>query len=201
MNKPKIKIEDIQPLKDSYPIPEGYFDVLADKINQKKEEDLPLIKLEDITPLVESYQVPEGYFDGLMDRIEERKEIENNVVSFRSRRIKILGSLVAAACIAMVVVSVINFGPEVKDDQQVDNYSLKNISDKEMASLLNERDDEFELTEEEIIEIITHETIKDESTAIIHYLQEEDGLENNSDDENFLAPDLNEEGEDFLGSI
>lgn len=172
--KKRIQIEDIQPLKDSYKVPEGYFESLSPKIEAKKGERDPFIRLEDISPLVESYKVPEGYFEGLMDKIEERKAVVDNVVSFRSRRIKILGAFVAAACLAMVVISVINFGPEtIVEPVVASDTRLKNISDTEIASLLTERDDEFELTEEEIIEVIVHETAKDESTAIIDFLEED----------------------------
>jgi len=65
------------------------------------------------------------------------------------------------------------------------NNRIKNIPDKEIASLLNDRDDEFELTDEEIIEVIQHETKKDETTAIINFLEEDGG----------------DEEEDFLESI
>ena len=136
--KTKITIDDIKLLKDSYQVPEGYFDSLADKIEARKDEKLALIQLEDIDPIEESYQVPEGYFEGLMDKIEERKDMEDNVVSFRRRKIRIWGSFVAAACIAMVVLSVINFGPDAVAPSIVSggNQTI-NVSDYEIASLLD----------------------------------------------------------------
>src|SRR5688500_8064854 len=99
--KKRIQIQDIQPLKESFKVPEGYFDSLQAKIDAKKGEQNKQIRLEDIPKLEESYQVPEGYFDGLIEKIEERKQVEDNVVKFRSTRIKIWGSIVAAACVTM----------------------------------------------------------------------------------------------------
>ena len=189
MSNPKINIDEIKRLEESYLAPDGYFDSLADRIEARKDEKMPLISIEDINSIEESYQVPEGYFEGLMEKIEERKNIEDNVVSFRQRKIRIWGSFVAAACIAMVVVSVINFGPTTQPliiSDGSDVHGL-NISDSEIASLLNERDDEFVLTEEEIIEVIEHESVKSESTAIIDFLQEEDDLDGGvTDDDDFL---------------
>lgn len=191
--KPKINIDEIKPLKDSYKVPEDYFDSLADRIEARKDEKMPLIRIEDINPIEESYQAPEGYFDGLMDKIEQRKVVEDNVVSFRRRKIRIWGSFVAAACIAMVVLSVINFGPTVTETQLSDGSDvgrMVNIPDREIASLLSDRDDEFDLTEDEIIEVIQHESVKSESTAIIDFLQED------------CNPDGGGEAEDdFLESI
>ena len=190
VNKPKINIDEIKLLKDSYKAPEGYFDSLADRIEGRKNEKLPLIQLEDIAPIEESYQVPGGYFEGLMDKIEERKDMEDNVVSFRRRKIRVWGSFVAAACIAMVVLSVINFGDNTTTPIVSGGSHKLNISDHEIASLLDDRDDEFELTEDEIIEVIEHESLQSESTAIIDFLQEEDDLDGGVTDE-----------EDFLESI
>lgn len=186
--KPKITIDEIKRLNESYKAPDGYFDSLADKIDARKEEKLPLIRISDIVPIEESYQVPEGYFEGLMEKIEERKGDENNVVKFRQRRIRIWGSFVAAACITLVVVSAINFGPKNGNADTFANLPsnrLEKISDKEIASLLEDRDDEFQLTEDEIIEVIEHETVESESTAIIDFLQDED-LDGVNEDEDFL---------------
>lgn len=184
--KKKIELNDIQPLKDTFKVPEGYFDSLAEKIEARKDQKDPYIRIGDIEPVQETFKIPEGYFDGLMERIEDRKDQEDNVVSFRKKRIRIWGAFVAAACIAMVVLSVVDFGNETitPPDKTADNR-IKNISDTEIASLLNERDDEFELTEEEIIEVIQHETKEDETTAIIDFLEEDAG----------------DEEEDFLESI
>ncbi len=189
--KPKINIDQIKLLKESYQAPEGYFDSLVDRINSLKDESLPPVKIEELNKPEESYQVPEEYFDGLMEKIEERKGLEDNVVAFRSKRIRIWGSFVAAACIALVVVSVINFGkgPEVKPfvDGSRPGQDI-NVTDSEIALLLEDNDDEFDLTEEEIIDVLVHENIQSESTAIIDFLEDEGGLED-------------EEEEDFLESI
>lgn len=185
MSKKRIQIEDIQPLEESFKAPDGYFDSLLQKIEANRESLNELIKLSSIPRLEESYQAPEGYFEGLMDRIEERKSIEANVVAFRSRRIKILGSMVAAACIAIVVLSVVNFGPSIGDDK-VDYSSVINIPDHEIASLMEDRDDEFQLTEEEIIEAIEYVSLESESTAIIDFLQEDGDLESVEDEADFL---------------
>jgi hypothetical protein len=186
MNK-RIQIQDIQPLKESFRVPDGYFDSLANQIEAKKGDRNVQVKLEDIPKLEESYQVPDGYFEGLVDKIEERKLLEDNVVSFRSTRIRIWGGMVAAACIAIVVVSVINFGGASSQDKLADGKMdrIKNIPDKEIASLMNERDDEFELTEDEIIDVIDHATKQSESTAIINFLQD-DGTMDDAGDENFI---------------
>ena len=184
MGRKKIQLKDIQPPEESFQVPEGYFDSLAEKLEALKVEKDPLIRIENIQPVQDTFQIPDGYFDGLMDRIEQRKEQEDNVVSFRRKRIRVWGAFVAAACIAMVVLSVVNLGtdPIVPSDGGIADIRLKNISDKEIASLLNDRDDEFELTDEEIIEVIQHETKEEETTAIINFL-EDDG---DSGDEDFL---------------
>lgn len=186
--KKRVKIEDIEALKDSFQLPDGYLDGLVDKINLKKDDALPFVSLNDIPALEESYEVPEGYFDGLLSKIEERKEETNDVVEFRSRRIKIWGSFVAAACITLVVLSVVKWGNNIENNStSVLNTKLENIPDAEIAGLLDDRDDEFELTEEEIIEVITYETAKDESTAIIDYLEDEGTMDDElTDDEDFL---------------
>jgi len=188
MGKKKIELKDIQPLEESFKVPEGYFDSLAEKLETRKNEKESFILVEDIKPVQETFEVPEGYFEGLIDKIEERKDDEDNVVSFRRKRIRIWGSFVAAACIAMMVLSVIDFGEKTvtpNNNGFSNNNRIKNIPDKEIASLLNDRDDEFELTDEEIIEVIQHETKKDETTAIINFLEEDGG----------------DEEEDFLESI
>src|SRR4051812_7341937 len=112
MNKKKIYIKDIIPPEESFKVPEGYFDSLAEKLETRKNEKDPFLRIADIQPMQETFKIPEGYFDGLIERIEERKDQEDNVVSFRRKRIRIWGSFVAAACIAMVVLSVVNLGPE-----------------------------------------------------------------------------------------
>jgi hypothetical protein len=185
MGRKKIELKNIQPLEESFKVPEAYFDSLAEKLEARKKENGLFIQINNIQPVQETFKVPEGYFEGLMEKIEERKDQEDNVVSFRRKRIMIWGSFVAAACIAMVVLSVVNLGPGVTTPPHngfAKENRLKNISDKEIASLLNERDDEFELTDEEIIEVIQHETKADETTAIINFL-EEDG---DNGDEDFL---------------
>lgn len=186
--KTRIKIEDIEPLKDSFQVPDDYFEGLMDRINQRKDQPLPPVSLDSLSKLEESFSVPDGYFDGLFDKIDERKNDSDNMVTFRSRRIRIWGSFVAAACITLVVLSVIKWGNQPEPEPLANlNSRLENISDAEIAGLLNERDDEFELTEEEIIEVITYESVKDESTAIIDYLEEEEGLEGDiTEDEDFL---------------
>ena len=185
MSKKKIELKDIPPLEESFKVPEGYFDSLSKKLDAKKNEKDSFVHVEDIEPVLETFKVPEGYFDGLMEKIEERREQEDNVVAFRRRRIRVWGSFVAAACIAMVVLSLINLGTETvttPNDVLVNENKLKNISDVEIASLLNDRDDEFELTDEEIIEVIQHETKEDETTAIIDFLEDDGGNE----EEDFL---------------
>ena len=189
--KKRVHITDLPPLKESYQVPEGYFDSLAEKIEAGKSSITPWMHVEDVAPLAESYQVPEGYFDGLQEKIEQRKEAEGQVVSFRRKRVRIWASFVAAACIAMVVVSVIRIdtGEPAETIAQVVNkndYTLKNIPDHEIASLLDERDDEFELTDEEIMEVIEHEAIQSESTAIIDFLQEDGSLNEVSSEEDFI---------------
>jgi len=109
MGKKKIELKDIQPLEESFKVPEGYFDSLAEKLETRKNEKESFILVEDIKPVQETFEVPEGYFEGLIDKIEERKDDEDNVVSFRRKRIRIWGSFVAAACIAMMVLSVMDF--------------------------------------------------------------------------------------------
>ncbi len=189
--KKRIQIHDIQPLKESFAAPEGYFDSLSEKINAKKGDRNTQIKLEDLSKLEESFQAPEGYFEGLMEKIDERKSVEENVVTFRSTRIKVLGAIVAAACITMIVVSVVNFGGKSEDKAIVktnpSNY-IKNIPDNEVACLMDDCNDEFMLTDDEIIEVINHETKQTESTAIIDFLEEEGTLEDGSGagDEEFI---------------
>lgn len=184
--KKRIQIQDIQPLKESFKVPEGYFDSLLEKINAKKGGQNKQIKLEDIPKLEETYQVPEGYFDGLIEKIEERKQVEDNVVKFRSPRIKIWGGIVAAACVAMIVISVINFGGNTPDGGGLaveDSLSirLKSIPDNEIACLMDDGcNEEFMLTDEEIIEVIRYETKQSESTAIIDFLEEEGTLDDGS---------------------
>lgn len=186
--KTRIKIEDIEPLKDSFQVPNGYFDGLMDQIDQRKDQTLPPINLNSLPKMEESFEVPDGYFEGLMKNIEERKHENDHVVTFRSRRIRMWGSFVAAACVTLVVLSVIKWGNQSEKDALAGmNNRLENISDAEIAGLLGERDDEFELTEEEIIEVITYETVKDESTAIIDYLEEEESIDGDiTEDEDFL---------------
>lgn len=184
--KKRIKIEEIPPVKESFAVPEGYFDSLLGKINDQKGGQQTFIKLSDIQPLEESFQVPEGYFEGLMDKIEVRRTQEDNVVSFRSRSIRIWGSLVAVACVAMVIVSVINFGPPAEVNHTNEYSSMLSIPDHEIASLMEERDDEFELTEEEIIEVIEFESTRSESTAIIEFLQEESEIDAGTEEEDFF---------------
>lgn len=191
--KKRIQIQDIQPLKESFKVPEGYFDLLSGKIDAKKGEQNKQIKLEDIHKLEETYQVPEGYFDGLVEKIEERKQGEDNVVKFRSTRIKIWGGIVAAACVAMIVVSVIDFGGNAPDGgiAKEDSLSirLKNIPDNEIACLMDDGcNEEFMLTDEEIIDVIRYETKQSESTAIIDFLEEEGTLDDGSgtEDEEFI---------------
>jgi hypothetical protein len=192
--KKRIQIQDIQPLKESFQVPEGYFDLLSEKIEAKKGDQNKEIRLENIPKLEESYQVPEGYFDGLIEKIEERKDVEDNVVSFRKTRIRIWGGIVAAACVAMVIVSVINFGnnSSVNDGIALENslsIRLKNVPDNEIACLIDDDcNEEFILTEDEIIELIEHKAKQSESTAIIDYLEEDGTLEDGSgtSDEEFI---------------
>ncbi len=186
--KKRIQIQDINPLKESFNTPEGYFDSLADKINTIKGEQNSSIQLEDIGKLEESFHVPEQYFDSLFERIEERKHQENYTVKFRNTRIKILGGMVAAACIAMIVISVINFGNSNPNNTLTNNINedslsirLQNVPDHEIAQLMSDRDDEFNLTDEEIVEVIEHETNESESTAIIDFLEEDRVLEDGSE--------------------
>lgn len=193
--KKRIQIQDINPLKESFKTPEGYFDLLLDKINSSKGDQNKEIKLEDIPKLEDSFQVPEGYFDTLADKLEERKHQENYTVKFRSTRIKILGGMVAAACVAMIMVSVVNFGGTNSENILANNahedslsVRLKSIPDHEIALLLNDRDDEFNLTDDEIIEVIEHETKESESTAIIDFLEEEGTLDDEpeTEDDEFI---------------
>lgn len=181
--KKRIQIQDIQPLKESFKVPEEYFDSLSEKINAKKGEQNKQIRLENIPKLEETYQVPEGYFDGLIEKIDERKVQEDNVVKFRSTRIKIWGGIVAAACVAMIVVSVINFGgntPGTADEDSL-SFRIKNIPDHEIACLMDDGcNEEFMLTDEEIIEVIEHENNQSESNAIIDFLEEEGTLDDGS---------------------
>jgi hypothetical protein len=51
---------------------------------------------------------------------------------------------------------------------------------------MEERDDEFELTEEEIIEVIEFEATRSESTAIIEFLQEESEIDAGTEEEDFF---------------
>jgi len=182
--KKRIHIQNIDPLKESFHAPDGYFDSLTDKINSVKGSLNSEVKIDDIIKLEESFKTPEGYFDELASKIEERKHEENYTVKFRSTRIKIFGGMVAAACIAMIVISVINFGSPNNQHILVSNTAedslsirLKSIPDHEIALLMNDRDDEFNLTDEEIIEVIEHEKNESESTAIIDFLEEDESLE------------------------
>lgn len=181
--KPKIKIENIDTLKNSFVVPDDYFNGLEDKINARKDEPLPRIKVEELVKMDESFMVPEGYFDELITKIDQRRNDKDDVVEFRSRRLRIWGWMVAAACISLVVLSVIKWGNNMENKFVETDTRLENISDAEIAGLLEERDDEFELTEEEIIEVISYTSIQDESTAIIDYLEEESDYTN---DEDFL---------------
>jgi hypothetical protein len=185
MRNKRIQITDIPPLKDSFKVPDGYFESLENELDLKKGAQEKYLRVDDIPVIKESFVVPEGYFDGLLSQVEERKLAEDQVVVFRKRRIKIWGSFVAAACVAMVVVSIVRFGPQ-PSPQQANSTPHLNIPDKDIAGLLDDRDDEFALTDEEIIEVIEHETRKDESIAIINFLENEGDLEGTSDEAGFL---------------
>lgn len=192
----RIQIKDIPPLKESFKVPEGYFDSLSEKINTKKGDQNKQIRLDNISKLEDSFHVPEGYFDGLIEKIEERKQVEDNVVSFRKTRIRIWGGIVAAACVTMIIVSVINFGggktpgelAEGKPRMDTLSARIKNIPDNEIACLMDDCNDEFMLTDDEIIEVIVHTTKQSESTAIIDYLKDDGTLEDGSGagDEEFI---------------
>jgi hypothetical protein len=185
MPKKRIQISDLPPLKDTYPVPDGYFEKLLQEVEAKKGAQEKLVRLEDIPVITKTYVVPDGYFEEMLNQVEEKKLAEDQVVVFRKRSIKIWGSMVAAACVAMVVISILRFGPQPTPPVASSTPHL-NIPDAEIASLLEDRDDEFALTEEEIVEVIEHETRKDESIAIINFLENEEDIEGTLDEAGFL---------------
>jgi len=175
--KKQIKITDINPQAKSFSVPAGYFDSLNEKLQSKIQDEQPLVNLEQLNKSLDTFEVPEGYFETLGSAILEnaKKTEPDNIVSFRTRRIKIWGSMVAAACIAMIIISIFQFSNPTPDQPEiyVDNSIIKRIPDHEIAALLQDRDDEFELTEDEILEVIEHESAESETSAIINFLEED----------------------------
>lgn len=154
------------------------------------------VNIHDIKPEPNSFEVPEGYFENFMAKLEPRLKEETTATKQvampapRSSRMWI--GWVAAASVVAVIVGGIAFNELTQTPAPtVVNITGHGphlaISDHAIVGLLAERDDEFELTDDELMELVEHEVQKSETTAIINFLEDEGDLDEDVEDEDFLG--------------
>ncbi len=176
--------EDKFKKKDTFGIPENYFDDFQDRLFDKIEglEETPI--LNSIQERGDGFKVPEGYFETASDRILNKVEVAPKVVNlFRSKSLRYISSIAASVLICLMGYSLFTDEGRELEFEDVQAYldnDLMDYNSYELAELLLLENDqlndinELNFQDDTVIDYLADQTDSYESLFDETTLNEED---------------------------